>query len=137
MALRDLRWSAAFGVIAAAMMATPVLANDEPQAQTAQGQSSADEMASDRLNEIVVTATRRDSNLQRTPVAVSAVDANLIRQSSPRDIGDLAAFVPNFSANTITNFNAASFAMRGVGQTSIIVYFEPPVAVLVDDFVVP
>ena len=140
MALRDLRWSAAFGAIAAAMIAAPAFANDEPQTaqpQPTQAQSSADEMSSDRLNEIVVTATRRDSNLQRTPVAVSAVDASLIRQSSPRDIGDLAAFVPNFSANTITNFNAASFAMRGVGQTSIIVYFEPPVAVLVDDFVVP
>ncbi|WP_298172639.1 TonB-dependent receptor [Novosphingobium sp.] len=140
MALRDLRWSAAFGAMAAAMLATPALANDEAQAaqpQAGQAQSSADDMASDRLGEIVVTATRRSSNLQRTPVAVSAVDANLIRQSSPRDIGDLAAFVPNFSANTITNFNAASFAMRGVGQTSIIVYFEPPVAVLVDDFVVP
>ncbi|MBX9662502.1 TonB-dependent receptor [Novosphingobium sp.] len=140
MALRDLRWSAAFGAMTAAMLATPALANDEAQAaqpQASQAQSSAEDMASDRLGEIVVTATRRDSNLQRTPVAVSAVDANLIRQSSPRDIGDLAAFVPNFSASTITNFNAASFAMRGVGQTSIIVYFEPPVAVLVDDFVVP
>ena len=59
------------------------------------------------------------------------IDQGLIDQVSPRDIGDLAAFVPNFSASTITNFNAASFAMRGVGQTSIIVYFEPPVAVLV------
>ena len=140
MALRDLRWSAACGALAAAMIAAPAFANDEAQAaqpQAAQTQSSADDMASDRLSEIVVTATRRVSNLQRTPVAVSAVDANLIRQASPRDIGDLAAFVPNFSANTITNFNAASFAMRGVGQTSIIVYFEPPVAVLVDDFVVP
>jgi iron complex outermembrane receptor protein len=99
-------------------------------------QSSADAAETGRLNEIVVTAMRRSSNLQSTPVAVSAVDSTLIRQASPRDIGDLAAFVPNFSANTITNFNAASFAMRGVGQTSIIVYFEPPVAVLVDDFVV-
>jgi glycine cleavage system H protein len=129
MALRDLRWSAACGALAAAMIAAPAFANDEAQAaqpQAAQTQSSADDMASDRLSEIVVTATRRVSNLQRTPVAVSAVDANLIRQASPRDIGDLAAFVPNFSANTITNFNAASFAMRGVGQTSIIVYFEPP-----------
>ncbi len=145
MALRDLRWSAAFGALVAAMIATPVLANaggangdaQAAQPRAVQAQSSASDMASDRLSEIVVTATRRDSNLQRTPVAVSAVDSNLIRQSSPRDIGDLAAFVPNFSANTITNFNAASFAMRGVGQTSIIVYFEPPVAVLVDDFVVP
>lgn len=89
------------------------------------------------LADIVVTATRRDTRLQTTPVAVSAIDSSLIQQSSPRDIGDLAAFVPNFSAATIANFNAASFAIRGVGQTSIIVYFEPPVAVLVDDFVVP
>lgn len=89
------------------------------------------------LAEIVVTATRRDTDLQSTPVSVSAVDASLIAQAAPRDLGDIAAFVPNFSAATIANFNAASFAMRGVGQTSIIVYFEPPVAVLVDDFVVP
>ncbi|GGC22871.1 TonB-dependent receptor [Novosphingobium marinum] len=89
------------------------------------------------LNEIVVTATRRATDLQTTPVAVSAVDTQLIQQSAPRDVGDLAAFVPNFSAATIANFNAASFAMRGVGQTSIIIYYEPPVAVLVDDFVMP
>ncbi|WP_332803774.1 TonB-dependent receptor [Sphingomonas sp. RT2P30] len=89
------------------------------------------------LGEIVVTATRRDSNLQITPIAVTAVDTKLIAQSNPRDVGDLAVFVPNFSAATITGFNAASFSIRGVGQNTIIVYFEPPVAVLVDDFVVP
>lgn len=89
------------------------------------------------LADIIVTATRRSTDLQSTPVSVSAVDSALIAQASPRDLGDIAAFVPNFSAATIANFNAASFAMRGVGQTSIIVYFEPPVAVLVDDFVVP
>ena len=99
--------------------------------------AAADAAQSGGLAEIVVTATRRDTRLQTTPIAVTAIDSSLIQQSSPRDIGDLAAFVPNFSAATIANFNAASFAIRGVGQTSIIVYFEPPVAVLVDDFVVP
>ena len=89
------------------------------------------------LGEIVVTATRRETKLQRTPIAVSVVDQSLIEQASPDDIGDIAKFVPNFSAETITGFNAASFAMRGVGQNTIIVYFEPPVVVLVDDFVMP
>ncbi len=89
------------------------------------------------LSDIIVTATRRDTNLQRTPIAVSAIDQSIIQQASPRNIGDLATFVPNFSASTITGFNAASFSIRGVGQNTIIVYFEPPVAVLVDDFVVP
>ncbi len=90
-----------------------------------------------RLEEIIVTATRRETNLQSTPVAVSALDSSLIDQAAPRDLGDLAAFVPNFSASQITGFNAASFALRGVGQNNIIVYFEAPVAVLVDDFVLP
>jgi iron complex outermembrane recepter protein len=89
------------------------------------------------LAEIIVTATRRDTDLQTTPVAVSAIDQSLIQQASVGNIGGLAAFVPNFSAETITGFNAASFSLRGVGQNNIIVYFEPPVAVLVDDFVVP
>lgn len=89
------------------------------------------------MPDIIVNATRRETNLQDTPVAVSAIDSSLIEQASPDNIGELATFVPNFSASTITGFNAASFAMRGVGQTSIIVYFEPPVVVLVDDFVVP
>ncbi len=143
------RSTAACALVAAALAPTilsaPAFANaasTADEAQAAPQDATTDETTdgstanSGQLNEIVVTALRRDSNLQSTPVAISAVDANLIQQASPRDLGDLAAFVPNFSANTITNFNAASFAMRGVGQTSIIVYFEPPVAVLVDDFVV-
>ncbi|VVT00217.1 TonB-dependent receptor [Erythrobacter sp. EC-HK427] len=89
------------------------------------------------LGRIIVTATRRDTDLQTTPIAVSAIDSELIEQANLDNIGGLAAFVPNFSAETITGFNAASFAMRGVGQNNIIVYFEPPVAVLVDDFVMP
>ena len=89
------------------------------------------------LAEIIVTATRRDSNLQQTPIAVTAIDQSIIQQASPDNIGDLASFVPNFSAARITGFNAASFAMRGVGQNNIIVYFEPSVLVTVDDFVVP
>ncbi|MFD2499606.1 TonB-dependent receptor [Rhizorhabdus histidinilytica] len=120
----------ACAALAAALTAVPAAAQSAP-AETA-------ETASDgALQEIVVTATRRDSNLQSTAIAISAVDESLIRQASPRNVGDLAAFVPNFSAATITNFNAASFSIRGVGQNSIIVYFEPPVAVLVDDFVMP
>ncbi|MEZ5498748.1 MAG: TonB-dependent receptor [Steroidobacteraceae bacterium] len=90
------------------------------------------------LQEVTVTATRRgNTNIQETPVAVTAVDAAAIETIVPRDVSDVAAIVPNFSAARITAFNAASFAMRGAGQTDIIVYLEPPVAVIVDDFVMP
>ena len=45
--------------------------------------------------------------------------------------------MPNFSAGKPAGFNAAAFAMRGVGQTSIIVYADANVGVTVDDFVIP
>ena len=87
------------------------------------------------LEEVLVTATRRDTDLQTTPISVSAIDSALIEQANPRDLGDLAVFVPNFSAARVTSFaNAASFGLRGVGQNNIIVYYEPPVSVVLDDF---
>lgn len=148
MTIKSLCASSALGALIAGLAAGPALAQvatattgADPAANVAadvaQSQVTPATSSPNGLADIVVTATRRDSRLQTTPIAVSAIDSSLIQQAAPRNIGDLAAFVPNFSASTITGFNAASFAIRGVGQTNIIVYFEPPVAVLVDDFVVP
>lgn len=90
------------------------------------------------LDEITVTATRRaETDLQTTPVSVTAVSGEKLNGLFAQDIGEIATFVPNFSAATITGFNAASFAMRGAAETDIIVYFDPKVGVIVDDFVVP
>ena len=141
MVIRTLRATSALGALVAGLAAVPLQAQTaspaDPARPPASQATAAPATQSGGLTDIVVTATRRDSRLQTTPIAVSVIDSSLIQQAAPRNIGDLAAFVPNFSASTITGFNAASFAIRGVGQTNIIVYFEPPVAVLVDDFVVP
>lgn len=94
--------------------------------------------ADEVLEEIVVTATRRtETDVQSTPVAVSTVNAAEFNKLFAQDIGEIASYVPNFSAATVTGFNAASFAMRGAAETDIIVYFDPKVGVIVDDFVVP
>jgi iron complex outermembrane receptor protein len=110
------------------------LVSSMAHADTATGSG---ESAAGGLEEIVVTATRRESNLQSTPIAVTAIDSQVIADLTPRTLADIALLVPNFSANKINGFNAASFAMRGVGNTDIIVYNEAPVAVLIDDFVMP
>jgi iron complex outermembrane receptor protein len=92
-----------------------------------------------QLEEVMVTASRRagETSLQETPVSVSAVTEADINRLVARDISGLASSVPGFSAARITAFNAASFAMRGVGLTDIIVYQDSPVSVQVDDFVMP
>ena len=101
-------------------------------AQTAAAQEA-------KLEEVTVTATRRasETDLQRTPVSVSAVTSKDIDRMVAKDISGLASAIPGFSAARVTAFNAASFAMRGVGLTDIIVYQDSPVGVQVDDFVMP
>jgi iron complex outermembrane receptor protein len=123
--------------ILAAVVAAAVTFSLGAHADNASDPAATSTASSGGLDEIVVTATRRTSNLQSTPIAVTAVDSNVIADLQPRTLEDIALLVPNFSANKINGFNAASFAMRGVGNTDIIVYNEAPVAVLIDDFVMP
>lgn len=115
-------------VLAASAMAMTMAA--------AQAQQTGDDS---RLEEITVTAQRgaTETNLQTTPISVSAVTSADIDRLVAKDISGLASSVPGFSAARITAFNAASFAMRGVGLTDIIVYQDSPVGVQVDDFVMP
>ena len=127
---------AAVVAMAAAMSPGETFAQDQVTEAT-DSEGVATQTQDEGVGRIIVTATRRNTDLQTTPIAVSAIDRSLIENANVDNIGGLATFVPNFSAETIPGFNAASFAMRGVGQNTIIVYFEPPVAVLVDDFVVP
>jgi iron complex outermembrane receptor protein len=112
-------------------MAVGVILATAAQAQTPPASESS------ALDQVTVTATRRETSLQNTPIAVTALSTEDITNATPRDLGDLAKLAPGFSASRITAFNAASFAIRGVGQTDIIVYQEAPVSVVVDDFVLP
>lgn len=102
------------------------------------GQTAPAAAAQATLEEVLVTATRRgDVALQTTPVAATALSSDDVDALVPRDLGDVAGMVPNFSAGKPAGFNAAAFAIRGVGQTAIIVYADAHVGVTVDDFVVP
>jgi iron complex outermembrane receptor protein len=91
------------------------------------------------LEEILVTATRRaeGTDIQTTPVAVTAISADDIDRLVPRDLLAVAIESPNVVAGKQPGFNAANFAIRGVGQASIILYFESQVGTTVDDFVIP
>jgi iron complex outermembrane receptor protein len=91
-----------------------------------------------KLEEVLVTATRRaETDIQSTPIAVTQVSAEQIQRAVPRDLLDVAIFAPNVVAGKQPGFNSANFAIRGVGQNGIILYYENQVGVIVDDFVIP
>lgn len=91
-----------------------------------------------QLEEVVVTATRRaETDIQTTAIAVTSVSAAEIDRAIPRDLGDVLIYAPNVINGKQPGFKAANFAIRGVGQNGIIVYFENQVGTIVDDFVIP
>ncbi len=90
------------------------------------------------LEEVLVTATRRaETDVQTTPVAVTAVTGAEVDRLIPQDLGDVLVYAPNVVNGKQPGFNSANFAIRGVGQNGIILYFENQVGVTVDDFVIP
>ncbi|MET0366002.1 MAG: TonB-dependent receptor [Sphingobium sp.] len=113
--------------IAAGMAATavPAIAQTTP----ADADTSADDAG---LGDIVVTASRREESLQRTPIAVSALGGDAIEQQKISTFRDLSGRIPGLLApKRSTAYTTQTYSVRGIGE--IDTYPEPSVAVYVDD----
>jgi iron complex outermembrane recepter protein len=87
------------------------------------------------LEEIVVTAQFREQNLQTTPVAITAVNAQQLDERSMSHLTDLSSIAPNLiiAKGTGNNGPAAQTFIRGVGQSDGHPALEPGVGIYVDD----
>ena len=70
------------------------------------------------IGELVVTAQRREENLQDTPIAVSAFSGDTLKNEKLEGGNDLLLQIPN-SNFTRTNFGSFNFKLRGVGTDVI------------------
>ena len=86
------------------------------------------------LEEIVVTAERREESLQSVPLAVSAFDANEIERRQTFNVVDVVNQVPNLvGSNNIGQPTATTVFLRGVGTTESIVTVDPGLGFYIDD----
>jgi iron complex outermembrane receptor protein len=86
-----------------------------------------------QLEEIVVTAQRREQNLQQVPIAISAMTAEMLAQSGLRDPRDLQGFVPNLQFQSGTAATTSIIFLRGVGIGDFNANTTGAVGVYVDD----
>ncbi len=84
------------------------------------------------IEEIIVSAERRESNMQSVPIAVSAFSQTDLQAQQVANIGDLQTLVPNLSIH-VGDANNAVVYIRGVGQVDSIAFFEPGVGIYLDD----
>lgn len=105
--------------------------------QTSMAVTQANDAESIGLEEVVVTAQRVESTVQKTPIAVSAFDQNDIANKQIVNVLSIIKNVPNFAgANNVTLPTAVSLFIRGVGSTDSSISADPPVGLYIDDVVV-
>jgi iron complex outermembrane receptor protein len=106
-----------------------VLAGTE--AGLAQDQARADPV----LEEIIVTAQKREQRLQDTPISVSALTSDELELRSALDISDMADAIPNVQIQFNGGFGPsrdAVVSIRGIGGGTLFAYQDARVGLYVD-----
>ncbi len=84
------------------------------------------------LEEIVVTAQKREQNLQDVPIAVSAFTGQQLQEGVIKDVFDLATNVPGLRMSQNQNATQSNFSIRGVGTSAQNFGLESSVGLYVD-----
>ena len=91
-------------------------------------------MAYAQLEEVLVTAERREASVQDVPIAVSAYSEEMIERLQIDDTLDLINVVPNLFGGNNTGLGTANmYYLRAQGNDESISTFDPPVGTYVDD----
>ena len=86
------------------------------------------------VEQIIVTATRREESLQEVPVAVTALSAEALDRAGVIDLRSLDTVVTSFNMNsTQTESEGTTLRIRGVGTTGNNIGLESAVGVFLDD----
>ncbi|MAD63062.1 TonB-dependent receptor plug domain-containing protein [Haliea sp.] len=107
------------------LMGSPVMSHAET--------TSGDGAAPYRIEEVIVTARRKSETLQDTPVSVTPLSGELIKDLGIQEISGLSKMVPNarFTESSGSGGSSALF-IRGQGSSSTSLFQEPSVGVYID-----
>ena len=104
----------ALGVVAMSLPAAPAFAQDAESAG---------------VDEVIVTAQRREQNLQDVPLSMAAFNAEALTEVGANNIEALNGLVPNVVVEHVGLFPAAaSLSMRGIGYAGIESFADPDVS---------
>lgn len=95
----------------------------------AQAETAAASVDSGQIDEIVVTARKREESLNEVPLSVTAVTATTIERTGITSIDRLNAIVPSFSQVPAQDPGTNIITIRGITQVR---FGEPPVALVID-----
>lgn len=103
-------------------------------ALVATGAAAQGEAPSSGLDEVTVTAQRREQSLQDVPIAITAFSSEMLESRNIVDTYDLVRNIPNLTGNNNVGVGtSSSLYIRGIGNAESIATFDVPVGTYVDD----
>ncbi len=98
------------------------------------GGASAQETASQQpgLSEIIVTAQKREQNVQDVPISVIALSAQQLKDNGVTDIKDMAVLTPGLTVTSTTSENVTTARIRGIGTVGDNPGLESSVGMVID-----
>ena len=88
------------------------------------------------MEEVVVTAQRREQNLADVPIAVTALNGEQLDTLGVTDTQDLNIVVPGFSSSE-SGYGPPIYTLRGVGFPDSTYFASPTTAVYLDEVALP
>ena len=120
--------------VAAGALASPALAQDAPAAVPNEDQANhSNEGGSALSGDIIVTAQRREQNIQKVGIAITAYSGDQLRALNVTDSRELAAITPGVHLGGALAGQNSQYTIRGVTQNDINDIVEAPNAVYLDD----
>jgi len=110
----------------ALLAASPALAAEEAAA------AAAENPASTGVEDIIVTARRRNESVQSIPVSVQAISAATVQARDLTSLEKIAAATPQFTVARASNGAGAQLTLRGIGSNATSIGIEQSVAIVVD-----
>jgi len=89
------------------------------------------------VEEVIVTSTKRETNLMETPLAVTALSQEQLDQNGVKNALDLATLVPNLQIGLSPNDSGVQIAIRGITSNNFTELGDPTVAVHFDGLYSP
>ena len=107
--------------VSSAQIAAPVFAQESAQTEQESGVADSDRRGNIDLEEIIVTATRRDSTVFEVPYAISVLSGSQMERSGVQDLSDLTRVIPGIGyleqGPRVAN-NNNYIILRGLNATS-------------------
>ena len=111
---------------------SPAWAQNAPAAPAAQTPDQTADDTESAGNDIIVTATKRETTLLDTPIAVTVTSADTIKDAQIRDLIDLQTVVPSLRVSQLQSSANTNFIIRGFGNGANNAGIEPSVGVFID-----